>query len=151
MPMAFSVRSGCISPEDRRCPSALHSLKNSFSGKAIGCRLQPVRQGGKLLFRISLNIAPRILWIFRFIGITHCDTRKFLGKMRKGCNHLGVSRVSIYREVCDSDAWPSRRVWRASPAAAGEPSQRACVRTIYWAMRPGAALDISTNGTEAGG
>ena len=42
----------------------------------------------------------------------------FLGKYKMD-ETFWAFRVSIYRGACDRDAWPSRRVRRAAPAAAG--------------------------------
>ena len=54
----------------------------------------------------------------KFSSPFHTARNNFLGKYKMD-ETFWAFRVSIYRGACDRDAWPSRRVRRAAPAAAG--------------------------------
>ena len=88
-------------------------------GETDGSGARAVIQGarrtrGKLREGIRPNPPRRE----KFSSPFHTARNNFLGKYKMD-ETFWAFRVSIYRGACDRDAWPSRRVRRAAPAAAG--------------------------------
>ena len=88
-------------------------------GETDGSGARTVIQGarrtrGKLREGIRPNPPRRE----KFSSPFHTARNNFLGKYKMD-ETFWAFRVSIYRGACDRDAWPSRRVRRAAPAAAG--------------------------------
>ena len=105
-------------------------------GETDGSGARAVIQGarrtrGKLREGIRPNPPRRE----KFSSPFHTARNNFLGKYKMD-ETFWAFRVSIYRGACDRDAWPSRRVRRAAPAAAGGSRRNGPARCLGGRARP---------------
>ena len=80
----------------------------------------------------------------KFSSPFHTARNNFLGKYKMD-ETFWAFRVSIYRGACDRDAWPSRRVRRAAPAAAGGSRRNGPARCLGGARTPAPAEETAAH------
>ena len=114
-------------------------------GETDGSGARAVIQGarrtrGKLREGIRPNPPRRE----KFSSPFHTARNNFLGKYKMD-ETFWAFRVSIYRGACDRDAWPSRRVRRAAPAAAGGSRRNGPARCLGGARTPAPAEETAAH------